>query len=172
MQHGRRARRRAATGCGCPLAPSAAEGKPIPVGVLDRRAERPRSAGAAGSPRHPAGKPPVIEFEFDLAKRQSVRREPAHDWDIREFKKPIEEYTGPGLLVEWMKIEGPIDAFPPPSYRRLFAGVPLKARSVAKAENEGTHAAEDRRQPLASATGTSDPLVPASANPQGRTPSG
>ena len=56
-------------------------------------------------------------------------------WDIRGFKKPIDEYDGPGLLVEWLKIEGPIDAFPPPSYDNLFAGVPLKARSVVKAES-------------------------------------
>ena len=81
------------------------------------------------------------------------------------FKKPIDEYTGPGLLVEWLKIEGPFDPLPPPGYQRLFAGVPLKPRSVAKAEAKG-------KTPPRSPTKRSeydwaaDPLVPASAHPK------
>ena len=69
-------------------------------------------------------------------------------WDIRGFKKPIEEYTGPGLMVEWIKIEGPIDPWPPPGYQTLFAGVPLKPRSVAEAESGGKNRRRDSRQPI------------------------
>jgi hypothetical protein len=86
-------------------------------------------------------------------------------WDIRGFKRPIEEYTGPGLLVEWLQIDGPIDPFPPPRYQSLFADVPLKAASVAKAESQGT------RVPTIAANRSeyswmADPLVPASSQPK------
>jgi hypothetical protein len=86
-------------------------------------------------------------------------------WDIRATKKPIEEYIGPGLLIEWLKIEGPVGEWPPKSYTSLFADVPLKARSVAKAEAEG------KKPPTIPAVRSeyawnADPLVPASAKPK------
>ncbi len=111
------------------------------------------------------GKPQLVEVEVDLERRQAFVVNLLSYWDIRVFKKPIEEYTGPGLLVEWLKIEGPIDPWPPPSYRRLFADVPLKPRSVAKAESEGKTPPKIPavRSEYAWAT---DPLVPASANPK------
>ena len=113
----------------------------------------------------PHGEARVIEWEMDLVSRQAAVVNLLTTWDIRRFKKPIDEYTGPGLLVEWMKIEGPLDAFPPPRYATLFDGVPLKARSIAKAE-----AAGKRTSPL-SGTRTvgqweSDPLVPVSERPR------
>jgi mono/diheme cytochrome c family protein len=113
----------------------------------------------------PAGKPSVIEFDVDLKRYQQFVLNYLNSWDIRGFKKPIEQYTGPGLMVEWIKIQGPIDAFPPPSYQTLFAGVPLKARSVVKAEAEGSRppAISDKRSTDA---WENDPLVPSSANPR------
>jgi mono/diheme cytochrome c family protein len=113
----------------------------------------------------PPGEPQVIEFEVDLERRQAFVINLLSRWDIRAFKQPIEEYTGPGLRVDWIKIEGPIGEFPPASYNTLFAGIPLKARSVAKAESAGT------RVPTIAANRSeyswnADPLVPASANPK------
>lgn len=113
----------------------------------------------------PAGKPSIIEFDVDLKRYQQFVLNYLTGWDIRVFKKPIEEYNGPGLVVESIKIEGPTDAFPPPAYQTLFAGVPLQARSVAKAEAEGS------RPPVISGKRSldawqNDPLVPASANPR------
>jgi hypothetical protein len=69
------------------------------------------------------------------------------------------------LLVEWMKIDGPLDAFPPPRYATLFEGVPLKARSVVKAEASGG------RIPVVRDNRTvqqweADPLVAASNKPR------
>ena len=111
------------------------------------------------------GKPTVVELEIDLERRQAFVVNLLTHWDIRAFKKPIEEYTGPGLLVEWIKIDGPIGAFPPPSYQTLFADVPLKARSVAKAESEGK--APPKIAPNRSeAAWLNDPLVPVSAKPK------
>ncbi|HSI34454.1 MAG TPA: DUF1592 domain-containing protein [Tepidisphaeraceae bacterium] len=113
----------------------------------------------------PAGKPAVIEFEVDLNRSQGFVVNLLTHWDIRTFKKPLDEYTGPGLLVEWLSIEGPVDAFPPPSYDRLFAGVPLKAKSVAAAEAGGRPA-----RPVADnrtiANWYADPLTPVSAKPK------
>jgi Protein of unknown function (DUF1592)/Protein of unknown function (DUF1588)/Protein of unknown function (DUF1585)/Protein of unknown function (DUF1587)/Protein of unknown function (DUF1595)/Planctomycete cytochrome C len=111
------------------------------------------------------GKPTVIECEIDLERRQAFVVNLLANWDIRAFKKPIEEYTGPGLLVEWIAIEGPVGAWPPKGYDSLFAGVPLKPRSVDKAETEG------KTPPKIAATRSeyawaNDPLVPASAKPK------
>lgn len=113
----------------------------------------------------PVGPPQVIEVEVDLERRQAFVVNLLSVWDIRAFKKPIEEYTGPGLRVDWIKLEGPIGEFPPASYRTLFAEIPLKARSVAKAEREGT------RVPKIAANRSeyswnADPLEPASEHPQ------
>ncbi len=39
---------------------------------------------------------------------------------------PPGPYKGPGVAVEWLEIEGPLDAsWPPPSQRRLFGDLPL-----------------------------------------------
>lgn len=111
------------------------------------------------------GKPTVVEMEVDLERRQAFVVNLLASWDIRVFKKPIEEYTGPGLMVEWMTIEGPVGAWPPAGYQRLFGDVPLKARSVVKAESEGKtppKIAADRPE----AVWLNDPLVAASANPK------
>ncbi len=113
----------------------------------------------------PPGPPRLVEVEVDLKARQAFVVNLLANWDIRGFKRPIEEYTGPGLLVEWLKIEGPIGAWPPPSYESLFAGVPLKPRSVARAESQG------KPPPKIPAVRSeyswnNDPLIPASANPK------
>ncbi|MBL8825433.1 MAG: DUF1592 domain-containing protein [Planctomycetaceae bacterium] len=113
----------------------------------------------------PVGKPQVIEIEFDLKRRQAFVINMLSTWDIRAFKKPIEEYTGPGLIVDWIKIEGPIDSFPPVSYERVFSGVPLKARSVVNAEAQG------KKPPTIAENRTEqnwlfDPLMPSSNQPK------
>jgi uncharacterized protein DUF1587/cytochrome c len=90
--------------------------KPIPVGLMTVE-QSGREGPVLREVRDiPPGEPAVIEFEFDLARHQSFVVNLLTTWDIRRFKKPIEEYDGPGVKVEWMKVEGPIDAFPPPSY--------------------------------------------------------
>ncbi len=141
------------------------EKKPISVGFMTVM-ESGREGPVLREVRDiPPGDPQVIEFEFDLVRRQAFVVNLLTTWDIRGFKKPIEEYTGPGLLVESLKIEGPVDPFPPPCYDSLFAGVPLKARSVVKAELAGMRVptiSEKRSE----SSWFADPLVPASAQPR------
>jgi hypothetical protein len=146
------------------IAAVGADNKPVPVGF-----------GTVGQTRDgpvtrevrdvPPGKSAVIELEVDLDRRQAFVVNLLTFWDIRGFKKPIEEYTGPGFRLDWLEIDGPIGPFPPPSYDKLFAGVPLKVRSVAKAEAEGKKPPTIglRKHPD---NWLGDPLVPASANPK------
>ncbi len=113
----------------------------------------------------PAGEPKVIEFEFNLNRHQSFVVNLLTNWDIRGFKKPIEEYTGPGLRVDWLKVEGPLDDFPGTAYHTLFGDLPLEPRSVAKAKNEGARLPTipaDRKE----ASWFADPLVPVSEHPK------
>lgn len=142
-----------------------AEAKPIPVGlmaVMQSGREGPVLREVVDIPH---GEPRELQFECDLVSRQQFVVNLLTVWDIRRFKKPIDEYTGPGLLVEWMKIEGPLDPFPPPRYATLFDGVPLKARSVAKAEATGGRVPTINPNRLVQQW-EADPLVPASANPK------
>jgi len=111
------------------------------------------------------GKSQQIVVEVDLKRGQAFVVNLMIHWDIRAFKKALEEHTGPGLRVDWIRIEAITEPFPPLADQKLFAGVPLKARSVAKAESEGKPA------PKISPTRPeqqwqNDPLVPASAEPK------
>jgi hypothetical protein len=73
------------------------------------------------------GEPQFVELEVDLKENQALALNLFNRGIIAPRNgPPIEEYKGPGLLVEWMKIEGPIGTWPPVSYEKLFAGVPLK----------------------------------------------
>ncbi len=142
-----------------------AEGKPVPVGFMVVNQSGRESPVLREVRDIPPGKPQIIEYEIELGRDQAFVVNLLTTWDIRIFKKPIEEYTGPGVRVDWMQIEGPIDVFPPPGYTKLFGDVPLKARSVVKAEMDGT------RVPVISEKRTevqwfADPLVPASAKPK------
>ena len=141
------------------------DGKPVPAGFLVVNQSGRESPVLREVREIPHGKPQLIEFEFELGRNQAFVLNFLTPWDIRIFKKPIEEYTGPGLLVEWLQVEGPIDAFPPPSYKNLFGDVPLKARSIVKAEHEGKRPSPINEK-RSEGQWYSDPLVPASATPK------
>jgi hypothetical protein len=141
------------------------EGKPLPVGYLVVNQSGREEPVVRDVRDIPAGKPQIIELEVDLKSRQAFVLNLFNSFNVRNFKVSIEEYKGPGLLVEWMKIDGPIGPWPPVGYQRLFDGVPLKVRSVVKAESEGRTAP---RIPAVRSdwSWNNDPLVPASANPK------
>ena len=116
----------------------------------------------------PLGKPTIVEGEYDLRARQHVV---FAGWSLptmREafgYGKKDTMIAGVGLAVEWVEIEGPIDVWPAAGYERLFAGVPLKATSEARAIAEGRPLPPNppKRTPDSYAY---DPLVPASAKPR------
>lgn len=83
----------------------------------------------------PASQPAVIEFEAELGRGDLVD---VLGWSLpfqRRFKdeklgegKQLEQYSGPGLAVQWLEIEGPLDAFPPAGYTELFGDLPLEGK--------------------------------------------
>ncbi|MFN9042435.1 MAG: DUF1592 domain-containing protein, partial [Planctomyces sp.] len=138
----------------------------IPVGLM-----RVQQSGREGPELYdvvdiPAGEPRVVEFECELGARQAFVVNMLTYWDIRRFKRPIEEYTGAGLRVDWLKLEGPIGAWPGPGYQALFDDLPLQARSVAKATAAGERVPVIREnRPIQQ--WENDPLVPVSADARG-----
>lgn len=113
----------------------------------------------------PPGPPRVIETEIDLQANEAFVVNLPTNWDIRATKQPIEAHEGPGILIEWMEIEGPIDPFPSPAYRGLFGDSRLVPRSVARAEREGRQPPripENRPVQL----WQNDPLEPVSDRPR------
>lgn len=109
---------------------------PVPVSycTIDRGREPPVVRDVVD---FPPGAPRLIETEIDLEAGEAFVLQLQLNWDIRATKKPIEEHTGPGFLIEWLEIEGPIDPFPSQAYRTLFCDAELMPKSAAKAKAEG-----------------------------------
>ena len=114
----------------------------------------------------PCGDPQVVELDVELGRRQAFVVNLLTHWDIRDTKKTIDEYTGPGFRIDWLEIEGPVGPFPPPSYGKLFGDVPLKARSIAKAEREKARTLPDVKGRKTPDHWNFDPLEPTSTNPK------
>ena len=116
------------------------------------------------------GKPQVVEFEIDMKTRCVVSFLAFTLPNPRTFDgiwkdKPLEDYDGAGLVVEWVELEGPLPNWPPENYRRLYGDVPLKQRSVAKAEAEG-RTVKPRTKPMTVGEWQYDPLVPTPVDPR------
>lgn len=119
----------------------------------------------------PENKPTVFEAEFTMNREVTVW---LHGWSlpdrydlfVRKIGPPWDSYKGPQLVIEWIKIEGPVGPWPPESYNRLFKDVPIKARSVAKAEAEKRPIPKIADNRAGSFWENYDPLVPASTKPK------
>ena len=141
-----------------------AEGKAIPVGCLTFLNDGPEEPVLKEVREFQPGAPKVYEFEFDLEQRKPFIANLLTVANPVADKRKIEDYTGPGLRVDWLKIQGPIEAFPPPSYAKVFDGVPLKPRSVAVALAAGKKPPTiGERNEYAWAA---DPLIPCSDAPK------
>lgn len=113
----------------------------------------------------PHGDSQIIELDVELDRRQAFVVNLMFTWDIRTFRRPLDEYTGPGLRIDWLEIEGPVGPFPPPSYDKLFAGVPIEARSITKAKRDGARLPDISRR-NSPESWRIDALEPASEQPQ------
>lgn len=137
---------------------------PVPVAycTIDRGREPPVVRDVVD---FPPGAPRVIEAEIDLEAGEAFVLQLQLNWDIRATKKPIEEHTGPGFLIDWLEIEGPVDAFPTQSYRTLFGDAELMPKSVAKAKAEGKRTQDwSKRNNIYQ--WLNDPLEPVTATPK------
>jgi hypothetical protein len=74
----------------------------------------------------PADKPTVFEFVEELEARSTIRVLPYGLASAQEVNKiGADAYTGPGLAVQWIEVEGPLhDAWPPASHRAIFGDLP------------------------------------------------
>ena len=69
----------------------------------------------------PSLTPAVHDATVWLEKGERVRIEPE---TIREWGGDMRKYSGPGLAVDWLEVEGPLrEQWPPESHRRLFGEV-------------------------------------------------
>lgn len=85
----------------------------------------------------PAGEPAVVEFVDHLEARSSIRIHPHGLASAQAVHKiGAADYTGPGLAVHWVEVEGPLhDIWPPESHRRLFGALPQKPAPSSKSRN-------------------------------------
>jgi cytochrome c5 len=75
----------------------------------------------------PPGKPTVIEFVEPMEAGRNIRLLVDTETRPRDLERlgGAENYQGPGLVVQWVEMEGPLlDSWPPPSYRLLFGDLP------------------------------------------------
>ena len=75
----------------------------------------------------PPGKPTVIEFEEQMEAGRNIRLLVDTKVRPRDLARDggAADYAGPGLVVQWVEIEGPLDDdWPPPGYRRLCGELP------------------------------------------------
>jgi len=94
----------------------------------------------------PPGKPTVVEFVEQMEAGRNIRI--LVDTEMRALtlqRTGAENYKGPGVVFQWVDVEGPLqDSWPPPSYRLLFGDLP----QAPAADNRGRREAVSL-QPLA-----------------------
>lgn len=75
----------------------------------------------------PPGEPKVVEFVRLLEPQQTIRivTDGLGATPPTVEKVGTDKYDGPGLVVQWVDVEGPLlESWPPPSHRRLFGELP------------------------------------------------
>jgi hypothetical protein len=74
----------------------------------------------------PADKPKVFEFVEHFEARDHIRIHPYGLAGAQVVNKiGADKYTGPGLAVQWVEVEGPLhDTWPPASHKRIFGELP------------------------------------------------
>ncbi|HSH93189.1 MAG TPA: DUF1592 domain-containing protein [Roseimicrobium sp.] len=82
-------------------------------------------------------KPTVVEFTDRLAKNHTFKFMPFRlEAGESARKDGAANYKGPGLAVQWVEIEGPLEeTWPPESRRRLFGDLPLEPADPVSAKN-------------------------------------
>jgi hypothetical protein len=86
----------------------------------------------------PPGKPTEIEFVEKLDPKNTVRFVVDGLGVIPPQVEKIgaDKYTGPGLAIQWVEIEGPLhDTWPPASHRRLFGDLKQERAPTAEDKN-------------------------------------
>jgi mono/diheme cytochrome c family protein len=145
------------------------QGKTMPVGFVRVREEARDEGETLGCFDAPPDKPAEFTQEFYLRGRERIN---LVGWTMpgeNEFNNKHKDglpadYKGPGLTVQFVELEGPLEPFPGVGYKRLFGDLPLKPVSLANAERD--------KKPLPKIRDTRsdeewkrDPLTPVSTDP-------
>ena len=104
--------------------PGHAEKEDVPKQILGHVAVRP-------------GEPEVFEFDTHLERGQFFRMflptMPVIRFDSPELWGKQSQHTGPGVLVQWIEVEGPLlEQWPPASHELLWGGIPMEPLPEAK----------------------------------------
>ena len=73
------------------------------------------------------GEPTIVEFVVEMEARRNIRLLVDTDIRPRDLNRDggAADYDGPGLVVQWLEVEGPlVETWPPPSYRLLVGDLP------------------------------------------------
>ncbi len=94
------------------------------------------------------GKPTVVEFVEQMEAGRNIRI--LVDTEMRALtlqRNGAKNYQGPGVVFQWVDMEGPLlDSWPPPSYHLLFGDMPQAAAADGRGHREVVS-----KQPLADA---------------------
>lgn len=84
------------------------------------------TAGLIGYFDVPADEPTVREFVTRIEARTGFSLLPyGLDNGMAVHKIGADNFTGPGLAIQWIEVEGPLyESWPPPSHRRIFGDLP------------------------------------------------
>jgi PAS domain-containing protein len=118
----------------------------------------------------PADTPGVAEVVLNLQQGQVVDifgwTLQERDMVLRKLKEePADTWDGPSLVLEHLEIEGPLDTWPPQSYRALFGELPLQTQSERLAETN-PKAAPKPREKRSAEEWRGDPLSPTPSEPK------
>ncbi len=118
----------------------------------------------------PADQSGVVEVELPLQKGQVVDvmgwTLPQRDPVIFKLKdKPADSWEGPCWVLERFEVEGPLDSWPPQSYRILFGELPLQTDAERTASSK-PHPGLKPREKRTPEDWRKDPLKPVSTNPK------
>jgi mono/diheme cytochrome c family protein len=85
----------------------------------------------------PAAEPAVVEFTDHLEARSTIRILPYGLASSQAVNKVgADAWDGPGLMIHWIEVEGPVhETWPPESHRRLFGDLPQGPAPVANNRN-------------------------------------
>ena len=99
---------------------------------LGGRQANDRESGLIGYFDAPARKPAVVEFVEFMEPRTTIHILPYGLPNSQTVHKiGADKYKGPGLAVQWVEIEGPLnDTWPPASHRRIFGDLKQKPAPV------------------------------------------
>lgn len=77
----------------------------------------------------PTTQPTVVEFTDQMKARQTIRIvADGLKTRTQEVEKiGADQYTGPGMVIQWVEVEGPLlESWPPKSHQRIFGDMPQR----------------------------------------------